>query len=318
MLLQIMEIETPLNHCINAALAGGKASLLTSSDEVVIKESFVGEGHAIVTDADIASNKAILTILQSDFDSYFITEEETTISEISNRILNESSFDKLEECRAYVIDEICGTSSHKIGHYEWAVSVGYVDRLEHSAGAIYAPKVYGGALFYAAKDKGAFMQIGEKNKLGGVERVDSEDSGDEKLSVSDTELKDAYVIFGADCVIKSKYPKHFELMGQISDDIRTTNMNGSCALPLALVAAGKVDALVQPLQCVWDYAAGKVLVEEAGGIIKFYEMDEKGNCFPIDELQLKHYDPGKRKVGFIAGNKNIVDELMAKLKALND
>ncbi len=78
-----MEIETPLNHCINAALAGGKASLLTSSDEVVIKESFVGEGHAIVTDADIASNKAILTILQSDFDSYFITEEETTISEIS-------------------------------------------------------------------------------------------------------------------------------------------------------------------------------------------------------------------------------------------
>lgn len=86
------------------------------------------------------------------------------------------------------------------------------------------------------------------------------------------------------------------------------NSNGSCALPLGLVAAGRADALIQPLQCPWDWAAGKLLVEEAGGSIVFYEFDNN-KIKPLDKLELRHYNPEKRAVGFIAGNEKIVREI---------
>lgn len=298
-----MSQQTPLDYCIKAALTGGKAAKECVSNNYENKEEIIGSQHAIVTDADFASNKAILEVLQNEENSLIVTEETLTMSELKEREVNEENYEKLKEGNAFIIDEIDGTSSYYISHYEWTISVGYVEKLSPIAGAIYAPDVFGGVLFYASKGEGAHMKTEGK---------------DQKILVSKTELKDAYVIFGADCVLKDKYPKHFELIGKISDEIRTTNMNGSCALALSLVASGKADALIQPIQSVWDYAAGKVLVEEAGGMIQFYEMDDKGNCFPIEELELKHYNPSKRNVGFIAGNKTIVPLLIEKLVSLND
>jgi len=289
-----------LETCIKSVIAGGNAALNCAPGNIVKKESVVGAQHAIVTDADEASNKAILELLgKEDKKSLIITEEVPKVQGFGNRLINQDNFKGLINSGAYIIDEICGSSSHHAGHYEWATSVGYVEKLTHKAGATFAPQVFkDGALFYASIGNGAFMRVNNK---------------DVKIKVTNNKIEDSYIVFGSDCVLKDKYPKHFKLMGELSEDVRTTNMNGSCVLPLSLIAAGKIDALVQPVQSVWDYAAGKVLVEEAGGVIQFYEMDSKGNCIPIKKLELKHYNPDKKNVGFIAGNKIIVSFIAKKL-----
>ena len=293
-----------LEACIQAALAGGKAALdCAPSISKRKKDSHIHEGHAIVTDADFASQKAILDVIyEYEPNALVMTEEEVEDLRFKDRIISKDSLDKLpllQSVGAYIVDEICGSSTHHTGHYEWGVSIGYVEgeNLEHKAAAVSAPAIFGGNLFYSSFGKGAFRRIGRE---------------DEKVEIVEKELSDSYVIFGADCVL-SIYPKHNKLMTEVADSVRTINMNGSCVVPLSFLAAGMADALVQPLQCPWDYAAGKLTVEEAGGIVQFYEMNSGGDCFPLEKLELKHYDPSKRNVGFIAGNKKIVPFIASKL-----
>jgi myo-inositol-1(or 4)-monophosphatase len=148
-----------------------------------------------------------------------------------------------------MIDELDGSSSFQVGHYEWSVSVSFVRELEFLAGAVYAPKILNGTLFYASRGRGAFERSGKRGK---------------RLKVGESKLKDAYIVFGVDCFLE-KYPIYNRLLKKLGNPARTTNGVGSCALGLGLVAAGRIDALIQPPQSPWDYSAGKVLVEEAGG-----------------------------------------------------
>ena len=49
---------------------------------------------------------------------------------------------------------------------------------------------------------------------------------------------------------------------------------GSAALDMALVASGSADVYYEWSIHCWDMAAGKLLVEEAGGVVK----NTKGKC----------------------------------------
>ena len=297
-----------MNHleiCIQAALAGGRAAWICGPGNAVKKPSEVGAQHAIVTDADKASNKAILKLLsERDKHSLIMTEEEPTVQGLGHRLINQTNFRELKDSGAYIIDEVCGSSGHHVGHYEWATSVGYVEKLVHKSGATFAPEVYGGlgALFYASIGEGAFMRSRGEDK---------------EVKVTDNNIEDSYVVFGADCVLRDKYPRHFELMGEISGDVRRINMNESCVLPLSLIAAGRIDALVQPPQSVWDYSGEIAMVEEAGGLFQFYETDDEGGYLPVEKLKIEHYNPTKKNVGFVAGNKKIVSFISEKFFELN-
>jgi fructose-1,6-bisphosphatase/inositol monophosphatase family enzyme len=92
---------------------------------------------------------------------------------------------------------------------------------------------------------------------------------------------------------------------QLADRARTVNVTGSCALGLGLVAAGRVDLLVQPPQWPWDWAAGTLLVEEAGGMVQFYEYDQSGSRF-VNELVPAHFSPDRRALGLVAGDPGLV------------
>lgn len=288
-----------LEACIESSLAGGR-SISNYTPESIIKKiriSPVGY-HAIKSPADEKSQLAILKRLRHyDPDARLMTEEH--IKEESFRHSLIRGIEEVPLHRIYIIDELDGSSSEVIGHHEWSISVGYVDRMAHLAGAVYAPKIDRGTLFYASKDGGTFIRVGVKKKQVEVSECD--------------DLKNAYVLFGPDCFLK-KYPVHNALLTELGDVARTTNGIGSCALGLGLVASGRADALVQPLQAPWDWAAGRLLVEEAGGNIIFYEM-ENGRISPLKSLKPKHYnpDPRIRAVGFVAGNGKITTDIMDML-----
>jgi myo-inositol-1(or 4)-monophosphatase len=239
-------------------------------------------------------------VLENDKSSYLLTEEVVKDLKNQRRTINENNLSALENLGVYIIDELDGSSSFLTGHYEWGISVGYVKGLEHIAGAVYSPRIGGGTMFSASKDSGAFIRIG---------------GGKERISVQKRRLEDSYVIVGVDCFL-SKYPKHNKFVTAIADKARTTNSNGSCALALGLVATRMADVLIQPLQSPWDWAAGKCILEEAGGEMIFYEINN-GEIKVIDKLQTKHYNPKKRMVGFVAGNREITNEVMNMLLKTN-
>ncbi|MDO8509330.1 MAG: inositol monophosphatase [Nanoarchaeota archaeon] len=283
-----------LKLCIESALAGGNSIFNYKPKKAKTKKDVHVGHHAIVTSADYKSQKAILSVLKSDKEALFITEEHVKDKYFIGRLIK--NIDQLRSSKVYIIDELDGSSSFNIGHYEWSISVGLVENLQHKAGAVYAPKINNGLLFYASKDNGAFIR---------------ENGKETKLKIPNRKLHDSYILFGPDCFL-TKYPRHNSLMHELSDLCRTSNVNGSCALALSLVASGKADALIQPLQCPWDYAAGKLLVEEAGGKVIFYEMNN-GKIKVLENLEPKHYDPFKRAVGFIAGNRNIAEDIAERL-----
>ncbi len=285
-----------LKNCIKGALAGGKAIKDYRAKKVKTKEDMYVGHHAVVSGSDYKSQKAILKALSGDKESFFITEENVKDKRFRERLISAEKLESLRSSRVYIIDELDGSSSFSIGHYEWAISIGYVDKLLHKAGAIFAPKINGGTLFYASSGKGAYMKNGDKTK---------------RIEVANRNLRDSYVIVGPDCFF-TKYPKHNKLLTRLGDKARTMNVNGSCALALGLVASGRADALVQPLQCPWDWAAGKLIVEEARGKIIFYEMHQ-GSVKPLDSLEYRHYNPERREAGFIAGNPKLTDIIVDML-----
>lgn len=285
----------PLNSCIRAAIAGGEKIADYIPERAETKEDkYVGH-HAIVTPADYMSQEAILKELRES-DSLFMTEEHVEDEHFRKRLIRENSLERMKDSGVYIIDELDGSSSFNTRHYEWSTSVGYVKNVEHTAGAVFAPKIERGILFYASLGEGAFLKMGDEQKRIGVAR---------------RALNDAYLIFGVDSFL-TKYPRHNRHVHELADLCRTTNSNGSCALPLGLVAAGKADALIQPLVCPWDWAGGKIIVEEAGGKVIFYEMDE-GEIKRVEKLEAKHYHPEKRAVGFVAAHEDLAENIFERL-----
>ena len=51
-------------------------------------------------------------------------------------------------------------------------------------------------------------------------------------------------------------------------------MMGSASLDIAYVACGRLDAYIEQSVSLWDIAAGKLLVESAGGYVKLTERPD--------------------------------------------
>src|SRR3989344_9676453 len=87
-----------LNSCIKSAIAGGHAIENFKSKGVKTKaDKYVGS-HAIVTDADFLSQKAILNELSKDKEAFFITEE-IVKGDIAKRIVKSSDLNKTKSSR---------------------------------------------------------------------------------------------------------------------------------------------------------------------------------------------------------------------------
>lgn len=76
----------------------------------------------------------------------------------------------------------------------------------------------------------------------------------------------------SECVVTVGFSKSkesldagFERYKRISYNVRKTRMLGSAALAMAYIASGRLDAYVEEQISLWDIAAGKMLVEQAGG-----------------------------------------------------
>lgn len=68
---------------------------------------------------------------------------------------------------------------------------------------------------------------------------------------------------------------------RVAPEVRKIRMLGSAALEMAYVASGRLDAYIEEQVSIWDIAAGKLLVERAGGTVSLTPHPDRDDRFSI-------------------------------------
>ena len=151
----------------------------------------------------------------------------------------------------WILDPVDGTSNFANGLPYFAVSVAFYQAGRPVMGVVYAPEA--NELFWAEAGKGAFLN-GERLPI--KERVPQS-------------LRHAMA--GVD--LKRLQPKLASALAAHPPYVSQRNF-GSSALDWCYVAAGRLDIYLHGGQKLWDYAAGALILQEAGGAFCTLESDD--------------------------------------------
>lgn len=194
----------------------------------------------IVTSADIAVQRFLRTELNKLFpEAGFLCEEE--------------DFNDTESEYYWVIDPIDGTTNFSRGIGECAISVALVHKKKAVLGVVYNP--YLDDMFSAEAGRGA--------ELNG-----------KPISVSERPFEG-----GLFCTAASLYRKEFakicfDIISDVHHQCNDFRRIGTCALELCYLAAGKCELYFEIRVFPWDYAAGLLILREAGGVIYGFDREE--------------------------------------------
>ncbi len=145
----------------------------------------------------------------------------------------------------WIIDPLDGTMNFLHGVPYWCVSVGLTYKNELIAGVVFNP--ISDEMFWAEKGQGAFVNS-------------------QRLRVSGrTDIGDTLVAYGIKNTLGIGLD--FTQLGKFNNIVAAGRNTGSTALNLAYVAAGRFDAYADVGPSPWDFAAGMMLVREAGGFV---------------------------------------------------
>jgi myo-inositol-1(or 4)-monophosphatase len=241
-----------------AAESANEAIVKTSS-ELMWRQK---EPKELVTNCDIASENAIVEILKKEYPKSKIYSEE--VGEITG-----------EEEMLWILDPIDGTHNfiHKLPYY--AISIGLYKKGKPFAGLIYIPKL--NECYYAIKGEGAFLN-------------------DNKITVSDIKtLSNSMVTYD------NQFHKHEAMLKNLpilQEKCFTLRIFGSAAVDLCNIAQGAIESRIFHKTKLVDFAAGIVIVEEAGGKVTNFNGEE----------------PTPKTKDIIASNGSIHQELLETLE----
>lgn len=221
----------------------------------------------LVTEADLASEALIIERIRSHYPKHAILAEEA-----GDAVRVEGA-----DVWKWIIDPLDGTTNYAHGYPCFAVTLALEHDGEVVVGVTFDPTR--GELFAAEKGRGATLD-GKPIKVSSTERLS------ESLICTG---------FPYDFKRKEDFTRHLTefLLGS-----RGVRRDGSAAIDLAYVACGRFDGFWEEGLNPWDMAAGKLLIEEAGGWI----TDYSGSAFSI-------YHPP-----VVASNGRIHNEMLAILK----
>ena len=193
-----------------------------------------------VSSADLKAEKTLFEELSKARPGYGFLMEERGAVEGSDKT------------HRWIVDPLDGTTNFLHGIPHWAISVGLEREGVLTAGVVY--NVSRDELFWAEKGAGAFLN-------------------DRRIRVAARGgLGDSVIATGLPFMGKAG---HAQTLGELERVMKQTagvRRFGAAALDLAYVAAGRFDGFWERGLQPWDFAAGVVLVREAGGYAK--EIDD--------------------------------------------
>jgi myo-inositol-1(or 4)-monophosphatase len=200
----------------------------------------------LVTEADIASERLIIERIRSHYPRHVILAEE---SGETSRAGQPGEF-------KWIVDPLDGTTNYAHGYPCFCVSIALEQAGEIVVGVIYDP--VRDELFAAERGAGATLNS-------------------RRIRVSDVDDLNAAMLctgFPYDVRERGEFARHFHNFIMHAQAVRR---DGSAALDMAYVACGRFDGFWEEGLRPWDVAAGKLLVEEAGGRVSRYD----GSAFSV-------------------------------------
>jgi histidinol-phosphatase len=213
-----------------------------------------------VTQADRDSEGAILAIVREAFPDHGFLGEETGAHAGS------------AETR-WIVDPLDGTKGFTRGRGFWGALVALEHRGDVVAGAMALPAL--GETYWAARGLGAWLRAG--------------DAAPARLEVSEiADWGDATLSFGEPHVLFR--PPLLERLADLAISAQAARCYGDLA-GCALVLQGKAEAWVEAGVQIWDIAALRILVAEAGG--RFTDLEghpthASGSCVASNGLVHDH------------------------------
>lgn len=239
---------------IRAARAGA-AELMRYRNDFSVREKAPKD---LVTDADLASQKAIFSLLRQEFPDEAVVGEEgghnRPPAEIAQGRGEEGA---LRPC--WIVDPLDGTLNyvHRLRHF--CVSIGLILGDQLQLGVVLDP--LGDELFWAVRGDGAWVSRADGSCREPLQASPCRDIGTAMLACS----------FAAGVRRDSLEVVQF---GEVLEACRSLRRLGSCALNLCYVAAGRLDGYWARSVQSWDVAAGALIVEEAGGVVAPLEGEQ--------------------------------------------
>lgn len=198
----------------------------------------------LVTEADHASEKAIIDVIRNAYPDHQVLGEE------SGALASTSDY-------KWIIDPIDGTVNFAHGIPLNCVSIAIEHQGEIVMGAVYNPHL--NEFFFAEKGKGATLN-------------------DKPIHVSgETRVIKSCLVTGFPYTYINMPNGPLEVFDRFVRKGVPVRRLGSAAIDLCWVAAGRFDGFYEHKLEPWDSAAGYLIVEEGGGKV----TDHEGNKFSV-------------------------------------
>jgi myo-inositol-1(or 4)-monophosphatase len=231
---------------LKAVKAGG--SLLRKHFGKVHSISHKGEIN-LVTEADRQSEEMIVGIIQEHYPDHSILAEETGDTRKSSPF-------------KWIIDPLDGTTNYAHGYPFFCVSLAIEYHGEIWYGAVYDPLKE--ELFTAEKGKGTYLN-------------------GKQIKVSSTpHLNESLLCTGFPYDVRNDIESTILPFRNFLMKAQAVRRDGSAALDLCYIAAGRFDGFWEQRLSPWDVAAGGLLITEAGGTLSNF----KGEPFCIYDKEI--------------------------------
>ncbi len=243
-----MKMTPELEVAVTAADQAGEILMRHLHDGVEIRSKDVAN---LVSDADLEAERSIIKFIHSHFPEHAILAEEEGLRGAENAE------------HLWIVDPLDGTNNfaHQIPHF--AVSIGYYHRGEPQCGVVLNPAR--GDRFIAIRGGGAFLN-------------------GKPMQVSDHSQLDQVFIgvgffYDRGAMMEATLRAIADLFRENIHGIRRF---GTASLDLCMVGCGQFGAFFEYHLAPWDFAVGRLFVEEAGGRV----TDCRGNPLPIGATTL--------------------------------
>jgi len=232
-----------------AARAAGEAIMRVYAEPFEVMQK---TDQTPVTEADLASERVIVTMLTDAFPDIPIVSEETA---------PEDGF-KPPAARFWVVDPLDGTKEFVAKNGEFCVCIGLVEDGRPVLGALYGPARH---VTYAAHGPGTAIRVA--------------DGGEPELIAARAPAPDGLVVIHSRSHENSRrLAEYFEGRSILARDIC-----GS-ALKFGILASGEADFYPRfGTTMEWDTAAGQAILEAAGGCV--LDLDGKPLAYGKHDLK---------------------------------
>ena len=221
---------------MEAVLRAGALQKARYGDESLIVEH---KGAIdLVTEVDRSCETVILEVLRRRFPGHDVVTEESDIARTGSRYV-------------WFVDPLDGTTNFAHAYPFFCSSVALTVDGEVVAGAVYDCV---------------------KNELFSAERGGGAHLNGRRLKVTQRgELLASLLVTGFPYDLRDDLVGKLRVFNRFMGEARAIRRDGAAALDLSYVAAGRVDGFWEELLQPWDLMAGRLMVEEAGGVVTRFD-----------------------------------------------